>query len=44
VNISKTGWRNMYGVVGSYPGLNKMADFDITTVIFRLLKGLLKNS
>jgi len=27
------------GVVGSYSGLEEMADFDIATVIFRLLKG-----
>jgi hypothetical protein len=30
------------GVVGSYSGLDEMADFDITAVVFRLLKGLRK--
>ena len=30
------------GVVGSYSELDEMADFDITTVIFRLLNGFKK--
>ena len=38
-NISVTCQSNVCGVVGSYSGLEEMADFDIATVIFRLLKG-----
>lgn len=41
-NISVTCQSNVCGVVGSYSGLDEMADFYITTVIFRLLKGLKK--